>query len=170
MIRGGEKLGRRSLRGLGAVAFAFAAAPAHAQSGEVVIHVVYHNYYERVRPSQWAGGSDQEMTLILSGKNSVREVFSASYGRFSDSWSSSGTLGEARWRVVGPNLLQRTKDLPQCTRIDTIDIQGDGCQARWEYRLKPGFTEYEIKSVVSKQWAFYSEARMVSSTCDISAR
>ena len=127
------------------MAIALIAAPGQAQAGETVIHVVYHNHLVRVRPSQWEGDADQEMTIVLSGRNDVREEFHVSSGRLSESWNAGGTLGDAHWRVIGPNRLQRTKDLPQSTRIDTIDIQGDKCQASWEYRLNPGFIEYEIK-------------------------
>ena len=163
-------MSRRSWSCLAAVALALIAAPGQAQAGETVIHVVYHNHLVRVRPSQWEGDADWEMTIVLSGRNDVREEFNASSGRFSNSWTSEGTLGDAHWRVIGPNRLQRIKDLPQSTRIDTIEIQRDRCRAIWEYRLKPGFTEYEIRMLSTKQWGFYSEARMVSSTCDISAR
>jgi hypothetical protein len=163
-------MSRSSYRGLLAILLALALEPGQARAGETVIHVVYHNQFVRVRPTQWAGDGDQEMTLVLSGKNDVREGFIASSSGFSMSWNSSGMLGDAHWHVIGTNRLQRTKDLPQSTRVDMIDIQGDKCRARWEYRLKPGFTEYEIKSLPSKDWAFYSQARMVSSTCEISAR
>jgi hypothetical protein len=161
---------RRSWSSLAAMAVALVAASGQAQAGETVIHVVYQNYFVRVRPSQWAGDPVWEMKIVLSGKNDVREEFNASSGRFSGSWSSSGALGDAKWRVIGLNRLQRTQDLPQSTRVDTIEIRGDKCQARWEYRLKPGFTEYEVWMLSAKQWGFYSEGRMVSSTCDISAR
>jgi hypothetical protein len=163
-------MGQRSYRSLLAILLAFALEPGQAQAGETVIHVVYHNHFVRVRPSRWEGDVDQEMTIVLSGRNDVREEFNASSGRFSDSWNSEGTLGDAHWRVIGPNRLQRTKDLPQSMRIDTIEIQRDHCRAIWEYRLKPGFTEYEIRMLSTKQWGFYNEAQMVSSTCDISAR
>ena len=163
-------MGRRSYCCLLAIPLAFAFEAAQAQAGETVIHVVYNNHFVRVRPTAWAGDVVWEMTIVLSGKNDVREESRASSARFSNSSNSEGTLGDARWRVIGPNLLQRTKDLPQSVRVDTIEIQGDHCRAAWKFQLKPGFDEYEMSMLSTKQWGFFSEARMVSSTCEISAR
>lgn len=153
-----------------AFAFALAALPAQAQQGETVIHVVYHNYYDVVRPVVWAGSVDQEMTVVLSGKNNVREDFSASAGRLSNTWNSNATLGSARWRVLDPHHLQRTISWPQSTRIDTIEIEGDQCRASWTAQLKPGFSEYQGWTITRKQMGFYRQERMVSSACDIHAR
>jgi hypothetical protein len=153
-----------------AFAFAFAAWPAQAQQGETVIHVVYHNFYDVVRPVVWAGSVDQEMTVVLSGKNNVREDFSASAAGHSNTWNSNATLGGARWRVLDSHHLLRTMSLRQSTRIDTIEIDGEQCRASWKAELKPGFSEYQGWMLTRKQMGFYREERMVSSTCDIHAR
>ena len=162
----------RILWGAAALTLAVAASPAQglAQQSETVIHVVYHNYYEVVRPIAWSGAVDQEITVVLSGKNAVREEFSASAGGVSDTWKYNVTLGDARWQVVGPNRLQRTISWPQSTRVDTIETQGAQCRASWAAQLKPGFAEYQAWGIKSKQLAYFHEERMVSSTCEIHTR
>jgi hypothetical protein len=163
---------RKSWAAAAAVAFALVAlpAPAPAQQGETVIHVVYYNYNVRVRPFPVAADNTEEMTLVLSGKNDVREDFKSSSGRYSQSWHYDVTLGGPRWRMLGPHALRRTIDYPQSTRIDTIEIDRDQCRARWEQRLKPGFAEYTSYSIQLHQIAFYSQMRLVSSTCEIHSR
>ena len=49
----------------------------------------------------------------------------------------------------------------------TIDVEGKTCKASWTARLLPGFQEYYIYSIPLGQFAFYKQARMVSSTCEI---
>jgi hypothetical protein len=148
------------------------ASPAlgQTQGSETVIHVVYHSYFDVLRPIVWAGAVDQEMTVVLSGKNGVKEEFSATAGAISKTWSYNAALGGTHWQVLGPNRLQRTISWPQNTRIDTIEVQGDHCRASWVAQLKPGFSEYQGLGIKSKQLAYFRDERMLSSTCEIHAR
>lgn len=162
------------------VAFALATSPARAEQRETVIHVVYVNEFARVRPNPWSGSSREELTIVLSGKNDLREEHTDSGSRFSVPPSFNSKLGgdalapnsgyAVRWHVLSATSLQRTVDFPQSTRIDLIEIDGAQCRAKWEQRLKPGFTEYYLYSSFWGGYSFYISAHMVSSTCEIEMR
>jgi hypothetical protein len=140
-----------------------------AQERATKIHVVFQNYYERVRPGYAAGTVNEEMTLILSGKNSVQEVYTSSNKLASESWNTSAALGAGRWSVAGPNRLVRVQRRSQSVRTDVIEVNGSTCKASAKYELLPGFSEYEIYSIVLHGPAYYKQARMVSSTCEIAS-
>ena len=138
-----------------------------AQQGETKIHVVFQNYYERVRPGYAAGIVTEDMTVILSGKNSVQEVYTSSNRQASQSWNTENALGSGRWRVAGPNKLVKTVRRSQSVRTDVIEVSGSTCTATAKFELLPGFSEYEIYSIVLRAPAYYRQARMESSTCEI---
>jgi hypothetical protein len=138
-----------------------------AAQGATTIHVVFRNYYERVRPGYAAGVVNEEMTVVLSGKNSVQETYTSSSPQASQSWNNSATLGDSRWRVAGPNKLVRTLRSPQSVRTDVIEVHGTSCTASARFELLPGFSEYTIYSILLHAPAFYRQARMESSACDV---
>jgi hypothetical protein len=141
------------------------AVPAQAQG--TTIHVVFQGYYERVRPGYAAGITTEKFDLVLSGGNSLQQTFNGSNALGSKTSVTEQTLGGNRWRVAGPHRLIGTENLPQSVRTMTIDVEGKTCKASWTQRLVPGFTEYNIYSIPLGQFAFYKQARMVSSTCEI---
>ena len=155
----------RSLPTLGALLVLFGAP---ASAAETKIHVVFHNYYERVRPGYAAGLVNEEMNVVLSGKNQVSESFTSSNHAASQSWSTSASLGGGRWRVTGPNRVERVLNEPQHTRTDVIEVHGSNCVATSKFVLKPGFSEYDIYSIMLRARAIYKQARMESSECEIS--
>jgi len=138
-----------------------------AQQGATKIHVVFQNYYERVRPGYAAGLVTEDMTVILSGKNSVQEIYNARNPLGSQSWNWEHVLGSGQWRVAGPNKLVKTVRRSQSVRTDVIEVHGSTCTATARFELLPGFSEYEIYSIGLHAPAFFRQARMESSTCEI---
>ena len=143
-----------------------------AQQGATKIHVVFQNYYERVRPGYAAGTANEEMTLILSGKNTVTEVYTSrvytsSTNQASQSWNTDHTLGAGPWRVAGPNRLVKTLRRSQSVQTYVIEVNGSTCKASARFELLPGFSGYELYSVILQSPAYFRQARMESSTCEI---
>ena len=138
-----------------------------AEQGATKIHVVFQNYYERVRPGYAAGTTTEDMTVILSGKNSVQEIYNARNPLGSQSWNWGHVLGSGQWRVAGPNKLVKTVRRSQSVRTDVIEVHGSTCTATARFELLPGFSEYEIYSIGLHAPAFFRQARMESSTCEI---
>jgi hypothetical protein len=146
-----------------------ALAPAVAEQGkETKIHAVFRGYYERIRPGYMAGITTEELTLVLSGANDVRELKTSTNPLATQSWDKETKLGGSVWRVEGPHRIVGTESWPQNVRTFTIEVQGNSCRASWRQTLLPGFREYNIYSIVLRQYAYYRQARMVSSTCEIS--
>jgi len=110
------------------------------------------------------------MTVLLTGKNQVREDFEGVAKGGSQSWSTPEALGGARWSVAGPNKLVRVIRRSQSVRTDTIVVNGKSCQASARFERLPGFSEYEAYSVVLRTMAFYSEIRPIDSSCDIQSQ
>ena len=106
-----------------------------AQQGPTKVHVVFQNYYERVRPGYAAGTVNKEMTVILSGKNNVQEAYTSSSQQASQSWNTGDTLGAGRWRVAGPNKLVRTLRRSQSVCTDVIEVHGSTCTASAKFEL-----------------------------------
>jgi hypothetical protein len=143
---------------------------AMAQQGkETRIHAVFQGYYERIRPGYMAGITSEDLNLILSGANDVHEDITSTNALATQSWNKETKLGGSIWRVDGPHRIIGTQHFPQSIRTFTIEVSGTSCKARWEQTLLPGFTEYYIYSIVIHQYAYYKQARMVSSTCEISS-
>ena len=138
-----------------------------AEQGVTKIHVVFQNYYERVRPGYAAGLVTEDMTVILSGKKSVQEIYNSSNRQASQSWNTENVLGSGRWRVAGPNKLVKTVRRSQSVRTDVIEVRGSTCTATARFELLPGFSEYDIYSIGLHEPAFYRQAHMESSTCEI---
>jgi len=144
--------------------------PSQAQQGKQTrIHAVFQGYYERIRPGYKAGITTEDLNLVLSGANDIREEFTSSNALATQSWNKDTKLGGSVWRVDGPHKIVGTQRWPQSVRTFTIEVNGTNCNARWEQTLLPGFSEYYIYSIVIRQYAYYKQARMVSSTCEISS-
>ncbi|HXW21052.1 MAG TPA: hypothetical protein VEK35_11160 [Roseiarcus sp.] len=144
--------------------------PGHAQQGKQTrIHAVFQNYYERIRPGYKAGIVTEDLSLVLSGANDVREDFTSSNALATQSWNKDTKLGGSIWRVDGPHKIVGTQRMPQSIRTVTIEVNGTNCNALWEQNLLPGFSEYYFFSIVLRQYAYYKQARMISSTCEISS-
>jgi len=139
-----------------------------AQQGkETHIHAVFQGYYERIRPGYLAGITTEDLNLVLSGANDVREAITSTNALASQTWNAESKLGGSVWKVDGPHRITGTQRYPQSVRTFTIEVTGAGCTASWKQTLLPGFTEYNIYSIVLRQYAYYRQARMVSSTCEI---
>jgi hypothetical protein len=130
------------------------------------IHVVFQGYYERVRPGYAAGITTEKVDLVLSAGNNIQQTLNSSNALANKTFITGQTLG-GRWRVAGPHKLIGTENLPQSTRTMDIDVNGKTCTASWTAKLKPGFQEYNIYSIVLGTYAFYKQSRMVSATCEI---
>ncbi len=152
---------------LGALILVVPSRAGLAQQGVTQIHVVFQNYYERVRPGYAAGVVSEDMTVVLSGKNSVQEVYTSSNRQASQTWNTENALGSGRWRVAGPNKLAKTSRRSQSVRTDTIEVHGSTCTATARFELLPGFSEYEIYSIGLHAPAYYRQARMETGTCEI---
>jgi hypothetical protein len=153
-----------SAHALAVTGLMLAASPSVAESR---IHVQFKNYYERVRPGYAAGIVDQDFDIRLSGKNEVQETATASNRSARQTWNFNNTLGDDRWKVLASNKLQKTERRRQSVRTTIITVDGDRCSATWNEELLPGFTEYYIYSIMTKSYAYYKQARMVSSQCKI---
>jgi hypothetical protein len=151
--------------------FSVAAFACAAQEPKTTkIHAVFEGYYERIRPGYSAGITTEEITLVLTGRNKITETRFSHNALASKSFESESTLGGKTWRVDGPHRIVGTQPLPQSIRTFTIEVNGATCKASWVNKLLPGFQEYNIYSIVLGQNAFYKQARMVSSTCDIESQ
>jgi hypothetical protein len=144
--------------------------PSYAQQGkETRIHAVFQGYYERIRPGYLAGITTEDLNLVLSGANDVKEARTSTNPLASQTWNVESKLGGSVWRVDGPHRIIGTQRMPQSVRTFTIEVNGNGCTASWKQILLPGFTEYNIYSIVLRQYAYYRQARMLGSTCEISS-
>jgi hypothetical protein len=159
----------KAIIGAGAALLALLAGPAAAEP-TTRIHIVYKIYYERVRPGQAAGPVREEMTLLLTGKNQVREDYQGTAQGESQSWLTSATLGGGKWSVAGPNKLVRVLRRTQSVRTDTVVVNGKSCQANARFERLPGFSEYEAYSVVLRSMAYYSQIRLMDASCDIQSQ
>ena len=157
----------RKVGALAAVLLILPSQAGLAEQGVTKIHVVFQNYYERVRPGYAAGVTTEDMTVILSGKNSVQEIYNSSNATGSQSWNWQHVLGSGQWRVAGPNRLVKTVRRSQSVRTDVIEVHGSTCTATARFELLPGFSEYDIYSIGLHAPAFYRQARMESSRCEI---
>ncbi|HLW91106.1 MAG TPA: hypothetical protein VKS78_07385 [Roseiarcus sp.] len=158
----------RRLIVIGLAAWQAGFSVASAQEGKTTkIHVVFQSYYERVRPGYAEGITTEELTLTLSGANNIQEATKSANALASKVWNATSTLGSYRRRVGGPHRIVGTARHPQSVRTTTIEVNGTTCKASWNEALLPGFQEYNIYSIVLGQYAFYRQARMESSTCEI---
>lgn len=140
------------------------------ESKTTKIHIVYQSYYERIRPGYAEGNLTEEMTVLLSPNGHIEELFKSQSPKVSKSWDSQHVLGESQWHVSARNRLTRTKRTTQNVRTDTIVVTGNTCSASWKIELLPGYTEYSIYSITLGEYAFYRQARMLSSTCEIESQ
>jgi hypothetical protein len=152
---------------LAALSLGATVAAAAQDAKKTTIHVVFQGFYERVRPGYAAGITTEKFDLVLSGGNSIEQTFNGVNGLASKTFVTGQTLGGGRWRVAGPHRLVGVENLPQSVRTMTIDVSGKTCKASWKAELLPGFAEYNIYSITLGAFAFYKQARMVSSTCEI---
>lgn len=88
---------------------------------------------------------------------------------------ADATLGEARggrgsvtWKVVNETTLVRLRAYTSHTFAIWVRTQGkDSCTATLEWRLKPGFTNYEARIKSGKVIAKLSEPMWPSARCDV---
>jgi hypothetical protein len=148
---------------------------AAAPNDTSTIIVTYVNSLDRLNPSPQKGIITQmNLTVALSGQNTIQEKRDSRSGRNSRQSGSVLTLGGSateageRWRVTGPKQLVRRSEFPQNWTIITITVTGEkSCQAKIEYHLKPGFSTYTFRRLVSREIAYYSRAEVTSATCQI---
>lgn len=142
--------------------------PGWAQEGKVTkIHFAFKSYYERIRPGYAEGIVDEDATVTLSNGNNVQETWSSSNPAANKTWNWSRALGEGAWHVSGPHRLVKIERQLQSVRTTTIDVNGQRCTASWKIALLPGYKEYNFYSIVLGQDAYYRQAHMVSSSCQI---
>jgi hypothetical protein len=139
-----------------------------AQEGKATkIHFAFKSYYERIRPGYAEGIVDEDSTVILSNGNNVQETWVSSNQVANKTWNSSRTLGEGAWGVSGPHRLVKVERQLQSVRTTTIDVIGKHCTASWKIKLLAGYNEYKFYSIIVGQDAYYRQAHMVSSSCEI---
>jgi hypothetical protein len=159
-------LGVAALLGVGALHHRVEAQ----EKRSVKIHLQYSTRVDRVRPWPIGGTVDNDVTVILSGKNSIQESFNMRAAIFGQSENQSTSLrgvGEGRWRVAGANKLIRINSWPQSQTFLTVNVTGRTCSLNVEYRLRPGFTEYKFWDFQLQTWAYYSQASFLGGTCSI---
>jgi hypothetical protein len=148
--------------------------PAHADD-TVTIHVNYQKFSNRVRPNPGPATAKTDFTLVLSGKNDIKESGTVSSGNNSISGSTSTKFNTAvtggertlKWRVAGPNKIVAIIDYPQNQQIQTISVNGKTCTINVVDRLKPGFTEYMLWSASLNQIAYYDQVKFLGGSCTI---
>jgi len=145
-----------------------ATQPSLGEGKQTHIRAVFQGYYERVRPGYLAGITTESLNLVLSGANDVRQEIVSTNALATQSFEKESKLGGEVWKVEGPHRIVGTQRLPQSVRTFVIEVTGTSCKASWTQALLPGFSEYYIYSIVLRQYAYYKQARMVSSTCEIS--
>ena len=131
------------------------------------INISYTIVHDRLRPDPQRGVSvTNRFQVELEQSGSVNEDRSRASGRFSDSANRRTKLGDG-WQVRGDNQIQRTITHPQSTAVLTITTTGKSCRLDVQYSLKPGFSEYQYRRVKDQTKAFFSEPKVVATSCAI---
>ncbi len=139
-----------------------------------MIHISYSFSLNRVRPSPQNGiVTKTDLTVTLSGSKTVTERRAIQSGRLSNQGSLEAALGAAsgggrvRWTVVSEHELRRIVDYPQNQTITDVRVNGKSCTAATQYVLKPGFKEFTLPRLASREIGYYTGVHVTSSSCRI---
>ena len=150
------------------------AAKAQAPTTQIDASITYS--FNRLSPNPTSNiPVTHSYQITLSGANKVDEQRTSQSGALSYSSrltrllgqsSSEGKTGGA-WRVAGPAVLVRQRNLPQSVETLTIRVRGQICEISVSNRLKPGFSEFMYPRIGTGEWQIFSEPQVTSSSCVI---
>ena len=142
--------------------------PAKLTAKEIVVSWV--ETQRGVRPSR-TYRLNKNVRLTLQGNNSISEIFS-SVSDTTRTRANDGKIGipinaALSWNVQDTNTLIRTLDQPQnlLTIRVTVGVS-NSCSAQISYRLKPGFSEYQLRSMKHPgQFVYFSSISVQQISC-----
>jgi hypothetical protein len=150
-----------------------AGSPTRADS--VTIDASYDMVFDRLRPNPRAAiQAHHTVRVRLSADKKVAEewfnttsglVRRPAYSRVLGERSPEGGVGE--WQVAGPSELRRVLNFPQNITTLTISVTGTECSLRVSFLLKPNFSEFTYRRVRTREWAYYSQPRILKTQCAI---
>jgi hypothetical protein len=146
-----------------------------AQDGVVTIRVSYSYRVDRIRPEPESGIlQNRSLSMVLSGPKDIEEHWAEQSPRRRYQSTSRRVLGGGdsetggRWHVLGPKRLVRQIDYPQNWTIITIAVGGEkSCSATIGHVLKPGYREFTFPRVGDRRIAYFTQPRVVESSCQI---
>jgi hypothetical protein len=146
--------------------------PVHA---DVNIRAEYSATVDRLKPNPRSGiAMRQNFDVRLSGSNQVSENTSRRAGGTADNFQSQRVLGQTasdggflKWRVAGPNRLQRVVQYPQNVTTMTITTNGSSCTFDVQFQAKPGFSDYNFKMIEGGGLGTFTQPRVQSTSCSI---
>jgi hypothetical protein len=131
-----------------------------------------------VRPRQKTFTVAKTVHLTLRGGNSISERRTAdNLNRGVESSGGEGTFRQemgggavrSSWRVESSKTLVRTSSWPQHNQTIRVTLDSDtSCQASISYQLKPGFTEYRMRSISMGVPIFQSQVAAEQISCRVS--
>jgi hypothetical protein len=160
-----------------AIGFVFAAAMAiETRAAEIVVS--WTEVQEQVRPRPGMYSSTKSVRLTLQGGSAIAETYAVTNRRGKTNTHSSagrlrGALGVTRnitssWRVESSKSLVRTANRLQHTETIRVTLDSDhSCRATISYRLKPGFSEYQMRSVARGDALFIRSISVPQISCRV---
>lgn len=155
-------------------AVGFVVPAGEARAAEFVVSWV--EVQHEVRPRQAVWNVKKSLRLSLQGGN----VISENYSSMNKSGQTSGFVAEGKfrnemvlsrdsqssWRVQDSNTLVRTWSRPQHTEVMQVSVtEGSGCRATIAYQLKPGFQEYRMLSISTKEPLYFNAVSAENISC-----
>lgn len=158
-----------------ACAFVGACLVTGSAAADTQIHAEYSTIVDRLSPNPRSGiPTRQSFDITLSGTNTVTESTTRNANQASDSWKGQRVLGQTstdggflKWKVAGPNRLQRVVTYPNNVTTMTITVSGSSCQFNVDFSLKPGASEFIFKMIQGGGMGKFSQPRVQSTSCSI---
>jgi len=157
-------------------ALAFALCVARALAADATIELTYDTTMDMVRPMAYPGVKvHHAMTVTLSAGGQVAETHNLEANGQADKFAHQATLGggdpqayEPVWHVVSASELVRTQNEAQSTRTITVKLTSPTtCSLEVKVELKPGFSEFAFRRIGQRAMGFFTNYRVVDSTCAI---
>ncbi|MBI3702097.1 MAG: hypothetical protein HY242_16850 [Afipia sp.] len=112
-------------------------------AGATKIHLTWVDSFDRIEPDPMNGiVLAKSMTLTLNDNKQTTEQFHVSAGGQRHwGWKTGSTLGQG-WKVMGPNILSRTDNLPNSVISWKVVVSGQTCTFTISHTLKAGAKVY----------------------------
>lgn len=176
-VSGVAMLGLRRLSPLTIALICAGAALAGPARANVVFDISYETSSDRARPDPQSDvRTHRHYTVILSrprgNANARGQVTELSrVGVAGAETVRNGNLNDAmegggnRWTTVSATELVRIAEYPQHQVIMTLTTHGESCAVDVRFKLKPGFKEFKVRRISTRDWGFYSRYGLVASSC-----
>jgi hypothetical protein len=148
-----------------------------APTAAAEITVSWTEVQQQVRPQMRTNSVSKSIRLTLQGGSAISEHFEARNmrGRTFNT-AAEGRLREGMergqstvaWRVGDSKTLVRTASFPRSTlsvRVQTLSATS--CAATVSYRLKPGFSEYRMRGIVTGEPVYLSSISPQQVACSV---